>query len=99
LLDTELAARKLNYTSIDLRLSSLDVAPMLIAATRIVVEICGLFLVGAQLGQEPVLIGDLDDVSRVDVFPMIDAAFTFKNFTMTARSTVSFPRLSRSENA
>jgi hypothetical protein len=44
------------------------------AATRtstvLTVEICELFLVGAQLGQDPVLIGDLDDVGGVDVFPL-----------------------------
>jgi len=37
---------------------------------RCTAEICELFLVGAQLGQDPVLIGDLDDVGRIDVFPL-----------------------------
>jgi hypothetical protein len=40
-------------------------------------EICELFLVGAQLGQDPVLVGDLDDVGGVDAFPRDRRRFHF----------------------
>jgi hypothetical protein len=30
----------------------------------------GLFFVGSQLGRDPVLVGDLDDVGRINVFPL-----------------------------
>ena len=41
-----------------------------LCSIRAVVEVSGLFLLGAQLGQQPVLIGDPDDGSGVDVFPI-----------------------------
>jgi len=42
---------------------------------RCTAEICELFLVGAELGQDPVLIGDLDDVGGVDAFPLDSRRF------------------------